>query len=227
MTEMATSYSAIASYLSSGFCFNLFYSLGLKINQTFVIVKKSLPMAALFYKWLLVSGFCFLVGLPKGYAYHSDVIPFKESRKFHPFYISVTEINHNTKDKTLEISCKLFADDFEEVLKKNYKSILDLTSDKDKSALDKFIPDYINKHLFLTVDGRPVKLSYVGFEKEKESAYCYFQVDNVASVKKLNLTNSILFDYNQNEINIVHVVVGGKRQSTKLENPASDANFGF
>ena len=32
---------------------------------------------------------------------------------YHPFYISVTEINQNPKEKTLEISCKLFAEDFD------------------------------------------------------------------------------------------------------------------
>ncbi|MEI8059397.1 MAG: DUF6702 family protein, partial [Ferruginibacter sp.] len=31
----------------------------------------------------------------------------------HPLFVSVTEIEHNAKDKTLEISCKIFTDDFE------------------------------------------------------------------------------------------------------------------
>src|SRR5438067_957342 len=61
----------------------------------------------------------------------------------HPFYISVTEINHNAKDKTIEISCKMFADDFEQILEKNYKTQLDIASDKDKASFDKLIPDYM------------------------------------------------------------------------------------
>ena len=36
----------------------------------------------------------------------------------HPLYISVTEINHNSKDKILEVSCKIFTNDFETVLEK-------------------------------------------------------------------------------------------------------------
>ena len=57
-------------------------------------------MAAIVYKWFLTS----LVSL------------------FHPFFVSVTEMNHNAKDKTLEISCKLFADDFEKGLEQVYKT---------------------------------------------------------------------------------------------------------
>jgi hypothetical protein len=34
----------------------------------------------------------------------------------HPFYVSVTEISQNATDKSLEVSCKFFADDFEQTL---------------------------------------------------------------------------------------------------------------
>src|SRR5215218_781090 len=70
--------------------------------------------------------------------------------KPHPFFISVTEIQQNTAEKTLEISCKFFADDFEETLEKIYKTHLDIASGKDKGAFDQFIPDYISRHLQLT-----------------------------------------------------------------------------
>lgn len=189
-------------------------------------------MAAILYKWFLVSCFGFLAG-PS----HSGAsVPFADSKNFsnvtfkntyHPFYVSVTEINHNAKDKTLEISCKLFAEDLEEILNKNYKTEVDFSLAKDKAAFDKLIPDYISRHFALAVDGKPVKLSYVGFEQDKESAYCYFQVDNVASVKKLDIGNSILYDFNDGQINIMHAVVNGKRHSTKLNYPDKQVSLSF
>jgi hypothetical protein len=187
-------------------------------------------MAAMLYKWLIVSGFLCLVGFSRpavataAKGQHPS-ITLNEGQ--HPFYVSVTEINQNAKEKTLEISCKVFAEDLEETLKKNYKTAVDLSLAGDKGALDKFIPDYINKHLSLVVDGKPVRLSYVGYEKDKESAYCYFQVDNVASVKKIDIANSILYDFNEGQINIMHVMVNGKRQSLKLNNPDKQASLTF
>ena len=182
-------------------------------------------MATLFYKWLLFS----VLPLALWHGNKEQVLStsVKAEASFHPFYISVTEINHNAKDKILEISCKMFADDFEQILEKDYKTQLDISSDKDKASFDKLIPDYMTKHLSLKVDGKPVKLSYVGYEKDKESAFCYFQVDNVASLKKLDITNSILHDFNDTQINIMHVVVNGKRQSTKLDYPDTAASFSF
>ncbi len=175
-------------------------------------------MAVILYKWLMVS--LFVAG-------HSSVQPLEIQKVFHPFYVSVTEINHNATDKTLEISCKMFAEDIEQSLEKNYKMQLDISSDKDKAAFDKYIPDYFRKHLNLVVEGKPVKLTYIGYEKEKESLFCYFQVDNIAALKKLDISNDILYDFNEAEINIMHVIVNGKRQSYKVSYPDKQVSFGF
>ena len=175
-------------------------------------------MAAIFYKWLMVFG------LTVFGARDSD-----QSGKIlrHPFYIAVTEINLNTSDKTLEVSCKMFADDLEQIIEKNNHAQLDISSEKDKANFDKYLPVYVKGHLGLTVDGKPANLSYIGFEKERESAYCYFQVENISSLKKLDVFDSLLQDFTSEQINIIHVTVNGKRQSTKLDYPEKNASFSF
>ena len=185
-------------------------------------------MVSVAYKWFVVSCVLMLgsIASPQSVEWQRPA-PVYGMGMSHPLYIAVTEINHNGKEKTLEISCKFFAEDFEETVKKNYKTIVDISSEKDKPTLDRFIPDYISKHLTLSVNGKALTLSYVGYEKENEFAYCYFQVDNVASVKKLDVSNSILHDFNTGQINIVHALAGGKRQSTKLDYPARQASFTF
>lgn len=198
----------------------------MKIIQTFVTIKKMIPMVVIGYQWLLA--FIFSVGAVASVHKAPAVVDEgKPSSGPHPFYIAVTEINQNAKDQTLEISCKMFAEDLEQTLEKNYKTTLDISLDKDKAAFDKYIPDYIGHHLSLVVDGKAVTLTYVGFEKEKESAFCYFQVDRVAGLKKLEVTNSILHDFNDGQINIIHATVNGKRQSTKLDYPDTKAAFNF
>lgn len=147
--------------------------------------------------------------------------------RLHPFYIAVTEINLNTSDKTLEVSCKMFADDLEQIIEKNNHAQLDISSDKDKANFDKYIPSYVKSHLGLAIDGKASNLSYIGFEKDKESAYCYFQVENISSLKKLDVFDSLLQDFTSDQINIIHVTVNGKRQSTKLDYPEKNASFSF
>lgn len=174
-------------------------------------------MAFILSKWLLLVT---SIGVFSSFEKKADAA-------FHPFYVSVTEVAHNASEKSLEVSCKFFADDFEHVLEKAYKIQLDITTEKDKASFDKFIPDYINKHLGIAADGKPVKLNYVGYEKDKESVYCYFEVTNQPSAKRLDVTNNLLYDLTPEQINIMHMTVNGKRQSSKLNYPDTKANFQF
>ena len=181
-------------------------------------------MALLLYKWLTVSLLAFTAPAP---AVPVGGAPVPTAKARHPFYVSVTEINHNRQAKSIEITCKIFADDLEDVLKKNYKTTVDLGSQLQQAANNRLISNYFTSHLFLAADGKPVTLSYVGFEKDSESAYCYFEVPNIAAFKKLDVSNSILQDLTNEQINIMHVTVNGNRKSYKLNFPHKEASFTF
>ena len=146
---------------------------------------------------------------------------------FHPFYVSVTEINHNPKEQTLEVSCKMFAEDLEEILKKNYRTAIDLSSEKQQPQNEKMIQDYISKRLAIQANGKALKLNFIGFEKEAESVYCYFETEKVGAVKKLDVTDSILQDFSDKQINIIQVTVNSNRKSQKLDYPDKMASFCF
>ena len=150
-----------------------------------------------------------------------------DSKTFHPIHVSVTEINHNTTDKTLEISCKLFTDDFEKVLAQVYKTKVDLINPPDRPAMEKLVSDFIQKHLTLKIDDKPVTLSYLGYEKDNDAVYSYFQVENISAVKKINITNNILHEMFTDQINLMHVIVNGTRKSVKLDYPEKEAVFSF
>jgi hypothetical protein len=145
----------------------------------------------------------------------------------HPLYITVTEINHNAKDKILEVSCKAFTNDLETVLEKMSKGKVDLSSAADKKVTDQLIGVYVEKHLQLKCDGRPVQLHFVGSEQEADGTWSYFQVNDITTVKRIDVVNSLLYDGFEQEINIMHVTVGGERKSFRLDNPTATASFQF
>lgn len=144
---------------------------------------------------------------------------------YHPFFVSVTDIHHNIKDRKLEISCKIFTDDFEKTLRKNNKGVVDLLHPKDKTLMNNLITDYIKKHLMVSVNGMFSQLQFVGYEQEEEATWTYFQINNITSVKKIDIKNDLLFDYKKEQINLIHVTVNGKRKSTKLDNPECRVSF--
>jgi hypothetical protein len=156
-----------------------------------------------------------------------DKLLYNAKNTSHPFFVSVTEIQHNSKAKSLEISCKIFTDDFEKTLRQNYKTHVDLLNSKDKSAMDKLVSGYIKDHLKIISDGDILNLQYIGYEIDQESVWCYFQVENVAQLKTIDIDNKLLFEYKKQQTNLLHVTVNGIRKSTRLNNPESKVSFKF
>ncbi len=171
-------------------------------------------MASSFYKWLVIPVLAVLLSAAG-------------LKKSHPFHVSVVEINHNASDKTLEISCKIFTDDFEKVLAKNYQTRIDLINPPDKKAMDTVVKKYIVSHLAVSADGKSGNLVYLGFERDAEAVYSYVQVENIVSVKKIDIINKLLHDLFDDQINIMHVTVNGNRKSTKLDYPTANATLNF
>jgi hypothetical protein len=145
----------------------------------------------------------------------------------HPLHVSVTEINHNEADKTLEVSCKLFTDDFERMLTQQYKTKVDLINPPDRPAMERLVSDFILKNLSVKADGKVTKMTYLGYEKDNDAIYSYFQADDIKAVKKLEISSSILHDLFTDQINLLHVTVSGLRKSYKLDYPQKDAQFSF
>jgi hypothetical protein len=157
--------------------------------------------------------------IPKGGA-----VPAKAA---HPFHVSVIEVNHNSGDKSLEISCKIFTDDFEKVLAKNYRTKVDLINPPNKAAMDSLIKKYIFSHLSIKVNGKQVAFSYLGSENEDAATYGYIEVNNIIAVSKMDVSTNIMYDQFDDQMNIMHITVGGNRKSGKLNYPDREATFSF
>ncbi len=145
----------------------------------------------------------------------------------HPFFVSLTDISLDKPTHTLEISQRIFTDDFENTLRKNYPGKMDILHPQDQEQMNKLVNDYIQKHLQLQVNGKAVVMSFVGYEQENESIWTYFEVKDIAAVQKLTITNSILQDYSSNQINIIHARVDDEEKNTKLDYPDTRVVFDF
>ena len=145
----------------------------------------------------------------------------------HPIYVSVTEIQHNVKEKTLEVSCKIFTGDFEAILKSKSKSKINLLQPTDKKLMETLVDQYIQQHLKIKVDGQTKKLEFLGYEQNEDAIQSYFEIYEVARMKKIDIQDDILYEYKSEQISIIHIVVNGNRKSTKLVNPDSKFSLSF
>ncbi len=137
----------------------------------------------------------------------------------HPFYISMTDIKYNSTSKSLQVSVRIFTDDFEKTLRKNCNCKVDLSLSDNKAAMNTLVQQYILQHLNIQVNGKPATLTYKGYAKEDESTWSYFEATAISTPQKIIITNSLLHDYKEEQINMLHLTANGKEQTEKLDYP--------
>lgn len=137
----------------------------------------------------------------------------------HPLHVSTTEVNINAKDKTLEISSRIFSDDFEAILVKLYKQKTDLNNPGMKTQVDALVKKYLVSHLQIKANGKPVELNYIGFEVDHEATNIYFEVEKITAPKSVEVNSTILYDMFDDQMSIVHIVKDSVRKSTKILYP--------
>ena len=150
-----------------------------------------------------------------------------KNKSFHPFYVSMIEIDHNAKEKTIEISIRVFTEDLETTLKKYGNKTVDILHPANKAEIDKLLNDYIQHKLQLKLDGKAATLHYLGYEQQLESIWTYMEVKDVPTVKKLSVNCSLLYDYQDKQSNIFHIKANGTEKSYKLDNPETGTEFIF
>ncbi|WP_304064387.1 DUF6702 family protein [Pedobacter glucosidilyticus] len=146
---------------------------------------------------------------------------------FHPYYVSVTDIKQNPESKTIQISSKIFFDDLEKAIKEESGQDINILKPTDKAALEKLLAAYFQKHLYVVVNNETMPASFLGFEIEGDAAWCYLETEKVSKINKLEVFNDILFKQHDSQINILNIIAGDTKTSTKLDNPKNRAFFSF
>lgn len=151
---------------------------------------------------------------------HASVAP-------HPFYVSVTEIRVDTKKSVLTVSCRMFTDDLEDALTKLFKRPFDLEASLQDKTVHPFLHEYIQKRLEIGVAGVMQQLTFVGMEKEDDAIWCYLESANFKAVGGITVTNTLLYDFLPDQVNVIHLYLDDTRQSVRLVNPDKVAGFRF
>jgi len=168
-------------------------------------------MALILYKWFLLAATSMLM----------------PGTGLHPVYVSVTEIEHNAKARSMEVSCKIFTDDFEKALRATTSIKVDLLNPASRPAMDKLINGYVQQHLKIKADGKPVTLKYLGYEQAEEAVISYYEAEGIPEVKSISVQDNILYEYQSEQISLLHITVNGNRKSTRLSNPDDKVTIQF
>jgi hypothetical protein len=120
----------------------------------------------------------------------------------HKFYVSLTTVEHNTVEQSLEITMRLFADDLEAAVAREMGKPLT----HGQPGFDAAVFAVVRRALTVRqADGRPVTLVWVGLENKVDVTWVYVEAPQVPSTAGLTLRDTIFMDLFPEQVNMVHV----------------------
>lgn len=147
----------------------------------------------------------------------------------HEFYLSVMHIDYSEKDDALQITARVFIDDLERAIEERYGERTQLATESESVNANALVEKYLRARFGLEIDGRPTEIDYLGKEYDTDMAVCYLEVPKVGltKVKTVRVRNEILTDVFDDQKNIVHFKINGKKKSFLLvkENNSGTLNL--
>lgn len=134
----------------------------------------------------------------------------------HKYYLSLTQINYNSKNKSVEVIINIFIDDLETALTKIHNKKFELDTKNEPEDSDIYFFKYLQKNVKFKVDGKSYNFDYIGKEYDGDVVFFYLEIKNVATLKEIEINNTILLEHFPQQQNLVKSKVNKKHKSILL-----------
>lgn len=136
----------------------------------------------------------------------------------HKFYVSVTNINYSEKDDALQITSRIFIDDLENVLQERYDIEGKLNSDKESELAEMYLEKYLRSKFVLAINGENRPFDIIGRKYDDDVCIFYLEITDVdlPTVNTIQIENELLTDLYDEQQNVVHFKIKGKKKSFVL-----------
>ncbi|MEQ8418485.1 MAG: hypothetical protein RIB64_00665 [Arenibacter algicola] len=136
----------------------------------------------------------------------------------HKFYISVTSVEYSDKDRALQITTRIFIDDFEKVLQERYGIKGSLATKEESDMADAYIEKYLRTKFMVEINDRPVDFDFLGKEYDNDIMICYLEVSkiDISTATSISVENEVLMDIFEEQKNVVHFKLGNQKKSFVL-----------
>jgi hypothetical protein len=134
----------------------------------------------------------------------------------HKYYLSLTQIEFKESSKSVQIIINVFMDDIETALNKDNNIDLQLSTKKELPNNDVYFENYLRRKLQFKIDTIAREFKYIGKEYDGDLVYFYLEIENIAKVSSIEVTNKILLKHFPTQENLIKSKVGTKNKSILL-----------
>lgn len=131
----------------------------------------------------------------------------------HKYYVALTEINYNTKSKSVQMIMNVFVDDIELALNNDYNINAKLNTPQELKNINDYFNKYLSKHFKILINGELKPYNFIGKEYDGDIVFFYLEIENITNLKSIEIKNTVLTQYFSEQRNLVKIKAGNKRES--------------
>ncbi len=128
--------------------------------------------------------------------------------------MGVFQINYASEKKMLQITSRIFVDDLRKGIEKKYNNKTFLGTEKETDADVELLKKYLSENFAIKINGQTKSVVFLSKELEADDVLvCYARITAVDKFNILEISNTILLDWNAEQQNITHITAFGSKKT--------------
>ncbi|MCP2029906.1 hypothetical protein L1276_005101 [Flavobacterium sp. HSC-32F16] len=133
---------------------------------------------------------------------------------FHKFYVGVFQVEYAAEKKMIQITSRIFIDDLNNAMEKKYHKKTFVGTEKETQADLDLFKKYLAENFTIKINGQTKPITFLSKETEAgDVLVCYSKIKDVDKFKTIEISNTILVDWNGEQQNITHISAFGTKRS--------------
>jgi len=128
--------------------------------------------------------------------------------------MGVFQVNYAAEKKMIQITSRIFVDDLNSGIEKKYHKKTFIGTEKETQEDVDLLKKYLSENFTIKVNGQPKVITFLSKEIESNDVLvCYSRITAVEKFKTIEITNTVLTDWNAEQQNITHISAFGTKKS--------------
>ena len=131
----------------------------------------------------------------------------------HKFYVAIYQIDFVPEKKRVEITARIFLDDLNIALEKEFKLKTNLGEKSESNQDIVLLQKYLNSHLKVFIDGKEKTVFYLSKEIENNVVIVYLKIPEIKKFSSFNIQNNTLLEVYSDQQNIIQTNFYDKKRN--------------
>jgi hypothetical protein len=144
----------------------------------------------------------------------------------HPVHVSITNLDLDPVRGKVELSVKIFADDFQDLILHKYGVQLNIVEQVDPGENISAVNEYMQESLQLVFnDDETVILQFVESKLNEGAIWLFYSYEHPGKIQKVDIVNRVMLEKFSDQTNLMIVTYDEKQNGYRLDNKTTELSF--